>query len=72
MDVSLRWLLTFIADLYETLPDDLNVQLPAKSKRAVKLLQLRAQADEMWSFVREKTNKQWVWIAIEVETKDRS
>ena len=28
MGISLRWLLNFIADLYEDLPDDLNVQLP--------------------------------------------
>jgi insertion element IS1 protein InsB len=26
--VSLRWLLSFIAELYESLPDDLNVQRP--------------------------------------------
>jgi len=51
MDVSLRWLLNFIATLYETLPDALNVHLPAKLKRPVKLLRLRAEADEMWSFV---------------------
>ena len=69
MGASLRWLLTFIAQLYGTLPDDLFVQLPAKFKRAVKLLRLRAEADEMWSFVGEKTNKPWVWIAIEVETR---
>ena len=69
MDVSLRWLLNFIATVYETLPDDLNVHLPAKLKRPVKLLRLRAEADEMWSFVSEKTNKQWVWMAIDVETR---
>jgi len=69
MDVSLRWLLNFIATLYETLPDDLNVHLPAKFKRSVKLLRLHAEADEMWSFVGEKTNKQWVWMAIDVETR---
>jgi hypothetical protein len=68
MDVSLRWLLSFSAELYDSLPAELNVQLPVKLKRAVKLLRLRAEADEMWSFVREKTNKQWVWIAIDVET----
>ena len=28
-----------------------------------------AEADEMWSFVKCKENKQWVWIAIDVETR---
>ena len=58
MDLSLRWLLTFIAELYDSLPDHLNLQLLAKMQRAVKLMRLRAEADDMWSFVAEKTNKQ--------------
>jgi insertion element IS1 protein InsB len=69
MGVSLRWLLTFIAELYDALPGDLNVQLPKKLDSRVKLLRLQAEADEMWSFVGRKANKQWVWIAIDVETK---
>ncbi|MDQ3256830.1 MAG: IS1 family transposase [Acidobacteriota bacterium] len=69
MDVSLRWLLTFIAELYESLPDDLNVTPPGPSVGHVKLLRLRAEADEMWSFVGRKANKQWVWIAIDTETR---
>ena len=69
MGVSLRWLLSFIADLYDTLPDDLNVQLPKKLDPRVKLLRLHAEADEMWSFVARKANKQWVWIAIDAESK---
>jgi insertion element IS1 protein InsB len=69
MGVSLRWLSSFIADLYDALPDDLNVQLPKKLKRQVKLLRVHAEADEMWGFVARKQNKQWVWIAIDVESK---
>jgi insertion element IS1 protein InsB len=67
--VSLRWLLSFIAELYDALPDHLNAQLPKNPDRQVKLLRLHAEADEMWSFVGRKANKQWVWIAIDVETK---
>ena len=69
MDVSLRWLLSFIAELYETLPDDLNVTPPRQPSGRVKLLRLEAEADEMWSFVARKANKQWIWIAIETATK---
>lgn len=69
MDISLRWLLHFIADLYDDLPDDLNVRLPGVSDCQIKLLRLEAEADEMWSFVSRKQNKQWIWIAIDVESK---
>ena len=69
MDISLRWLLHFIAELYDTLPDDLCVQLPPTAHSQVQLLRLAAEADEMWSFVGRKPNKQWVWIAMDVETR---
>jgi insertion element IS1 protein InsB len=51
MGISLRWLLSFIAEVYEALPDDLNVRLPQSLTGQVKLLRLQAEADEMWSFV---------------------
>jgi insertion element IS1 protein InsB len=69
MGISLRWLLSFIAEIYETLPDDLNVQLPHSVNSQVQLLRLAAEADEMWSFVGRKRNKQWIWMAIDVESK---
>jgi IS1 family transposase len=69
MGISLRWLLSFVAEIYEALPDDLNVCLPQSPSGQVKLLRLQAEADEMWSFVGRKANKQWIWIAIDVESK---
>lgn len=69
MGISLRWLLSFIAEIYAALPDDLNLRLPPSVTGQVKLLRPEAEADEMWSFVGCKANKQWVWIAIEVESK---
>ena len=66
---SLRWLLSFVAKVYEALPDDLNLRLPQSVTGQVKLLRLQAEADEMWSFVGRKSNKQWVWIAIDVDSK---
>jgi insertion element IS1 protein InsB len=68
MQVSLRWLLTFIGDLYEALPDDLNSALPQKVSGPVRLLRLDAEADERWRFVKHKANKQGVWMALDVET----
>lgn len=31
---------------------------------------LTIQCDEMWSFVGNKKNKQWVWLALNIETKE--
>lgn len=31
---------------------------------------LTIQCDEMWSFVANKKNKQWVWLALDIETKE--
>lgn len=57
--VSLRRLLTLIAGLYDTLPDDLFVQPLQRTTGHVRVLRLAAEADEMWSFVGRTANKQW-------------
>ena len=31
---------------------------------------LTIQCDEMWSFVGNKKNKQWIWLALDIETKE--
>ena len=67
--VSLTWLLHFITELNCALPDDLNVTLSQARKSAIRLLRLEAEADEIWSFVVSKENKQWVWIALEIAMK---
>jgi insertion element IS1 protein InsB len=62
-------LLHFVSGLYCALPDDLNVTLYQARKGAIRLVRLEAEADEIWSFVVSKENKQWVWIALDVATK---
>ncbi len=69
LDISREWLLSFIAEVYGELPDDLFVQLPQRTTGCVRVLQLAAEADEMWSFVGKKANKQWLWMALDTETK---
>ncbi len=66
--VSLTWLLDFIAEVYAESPDDLNVKV-CQARGVVQLLRLEAEADEMWSFVVSKRNKQWIWIALDGATK---
>ncbi len=42
-------------------------QVEVKSKKKGKLI---IQSDEMWSFVGNKGNKQWIWLAIDGFTKE--
>jgi insertion element IS1 protein InsB len=66
--VSLTWLLHFMVERFAACPDHLHVQQPA-SPTDVVLRQLEAEADEMWSFVKKKANKQWIWIAMDAKTR---
>ena len=66
--VSLRWLLGFIANLYQHLPDDLNCQVKAEADQLL-IYTLESEVDEMFSFVGNKDNKQWVWIAMAVKSR---
>lgn len=61
--VSLTWLMSFAVAEWSLTPDDLGVDQEALEKIDVKQLKMiRLQADEMWSFVGRKTNKQWIWV----------
>src|SRR5215471_16043879 len=66
--VSIRWLMRFLATCFVALPDHLHVQ-PVAAPRDVILGRLEVEADEMWSFVAKKANKQWVWIAMNKQTR---
>ena len=69
LSISREWLLSFIAEVYDELPDDLFVQPPQHTTGHVRVLRLEAEADEMWSFVGRKANKQWIWIVMDTETR---
>jgi IS1 family transposase len=44
------------------------VQLSGQPSEVV-VSRLEAEADEMWSFVQKKANKQWIWIAMDAKTR---
>src|SRR5262245_45432498 len=48
---------------------NLNVTFSQAQKSVIQLVQLEAEADEIWSFVVSKDNKQWVRIALDIATK---
>jgi len=66
--VSLTWLLHFMVECFTVCPDDLHVQLPGRPTAGL-ASPLEAEADEMWSFVQKKANKQWIWIAMDATTR---
>jgi insertion element IS1 protein InsB len=66
--VSLRWLLHFMVVCFTACPDHLHAQPPTQPT-AVLLSRMEAEADEMWSFVHKKANKQWIWIAMDAKTR---
>ena len=66
--VSLTWLLHFMVERFAACPDHLHAQLPVNPTDVV-LRRLEAEADEMWSFVKKKAHKQWIWIAMDAKTR---
>ncbi|MCP4570706.1 MAG: IS1 family transposase [FCB group bacterium] len=61
--ISERWLQYYVNDLYENVPEKLTV-LPKKRGR------LTVECDEMWSFVGNKDNRQWIRLAVDRDTRE--
>jgi insertion element IS1 protein InsB len=58
----------FLVTCFAALPAHLPVR-PVASPRAVLLGRLAVEADERGSFVKKKANQQWIWIAMEKQTR---
>jgi hypothetical protein len=52
----------YVNQLYEQVHQKVEVVPKEKGK-------LTSQMDELWSFVDDKKNKQWVWLAIDADTR---
>ena len=61
--VSERWLQDHVNTGYESVPKAAEVDPKAKGK-------LKVQMDELWSFVDHKGHKQWVWVAMDADTRE--
>ena len=66
--VQLKWLLGFLVQCIEALPDHLHVQ-PVSCTQDIMIQRLEVEADEMASFVQKKANTQWMWLAMDVKTR---
>jgi IS1 family transposase/transposase-like protein len=61
--ISEVWLQQYVNKKYEATSRQVQVKKKEKCR-------LTIQCDEMWSFVGNKDNKQWIWLAIDVNTKE--
>jgi insertion element IS1 protein InsB len=68
MGGTLKWLLGFLVECFEGLPDHLHVQ-PVTRKHNVMIQRLEVEADEIASFVKRKANKSWIWIAMDATSR---
>jgi insertion element IS1 protein InsB len=59
--VSESWLQNYVNKKYESVPKQVNISNKKKGR-------LTIQCDEMRSFIGDKSNKQWVWPAIDADT----
>jgi insertion element IS1 protein InsB len=66
--VTLKWLVRFLVQCVEALPDHLHVE-PLTRHQDVMIQWLAVEADEMSSFVQKKANKQWIWLAMDAKTR---
>ena len=66
--VGLRWLLQFMIECFQAAPEHLHIQSTAGTQVVI-LHRLEAELDEIWSFVRKKTDRHWVWIAMDATTR---
>ncbi|MBD1863064.1 MULTISPECIES: IS1 family transposase [Trichocoleus] len=57
LQVSESWLQRYVNAYYENVPQQVQVQPKPRQ-------QLTVQMDELWSFVDDKGNEQWVWLAL--------
>jgi insertion element IS1 protein InsB len=63
LQLSESWLQQYVNQTYEQVPRQATV-VPKTTAR------LTVQMDELWSFVDDKGNKQWVWLAMDVGTRE--
>ena len=64
-NVSMPWLLQFINEIIEELPENLNATVTSTEELDVTVIEL----DEQWSYVGAKRNPQWLWLVFHSATR---
>lgn len=66
-EIGLTWLLSFAQKEYASVPETLPVALPMTPERQMEIR--LCEADELWSFVSSKEKTAWIWLLMDVETR---
>lgn len=61
--VSKPWLQNYVNNKYKSIPKEVKIRNKKKGR-------LTIQCDEMWSFVDNKKNKIWIWLAIDADSRE--
>lgn len=59
--VSERWLQNYVNEKYENIPKKVDIKKKPKGR-------LTIECDELWSFVDNRGNKVWIWLAKDRDT----
>lgn len=65
-DISMPWLLGFMEKTFQSLPENLHAGIIAENDEFEVLV---LEVDELWSFVGNKKNDQWLWVVMHAETR---
>lgn len=65
-DVSMPWLLDYMQAVFKALPEDLNADIVVENGA---LMVVSLQVDELWSYVGNKKNQQWLWLVMDAKTR---
>ena len=65
-DISMPWLLDFISNLIQELPENLNAEVVHENDEIEVVI---LEADELWSYVGSKDNPQWLWLVMHSRTR---
>jgi insertion element IS1 protein InsB len=69
LKISAYQLYKYMDELYDETPKDLFVNELLSGTQDIDLQCFECENDEAWSFVFDKSNKQWIWIAMHRQTR---
>lgn len=67
LEIKPHQLYTYMDELYGEVPADLASSVSEQAH--LELFMIDCETDELWSFVGNKANKQWVWLALDRATR---
>lgn len=69
LKISAYQLYKYMDELYAETPKDLYINELLLNSKEIDLQRFECENDEAWSFVFDKSNKQWIWIAMHRQTR---